>query len=408
MGAVAQRRIVSASLRRTRPRRGHQCTRYAHAGRRISRHSGASAVIRAFDAFSLPLLRWLDPEDAHRLAIQGLRLLPPIRPRPDDAKLAMRAFGLNFPNPIGMAAGFDKSAEVPDALLRLGFGFVEIGTVTPKPQGGNPRPRLFRLERDEAVINRMGFNNDGAEVALRRLAARAHHGGIVGVNVGANKDSSDRVADYVTLIETFAPVASYFTVNVSSPNTPGLRNLQQSAQLDDLLAKVIDARERVRKNAGDSPVLLKIAPDLSLTDLDDVVHIARSRRVDGMIVANTTLARPSALREQSRAKEQGGLSGRPLFRLSTRMVAETYVRTEGAFPLIGVGGIDSGGAALTKIRAGASLIQLYSSLVYKGLGLVDDIKNDLASTLLRTGRDSLSEIVGADAAAITAEDWPVV
>jgi dihydroorotate dehydrogenase len=365
-------------------------------------------VIRAFDAFSLPLLRWFDPEDAHRMAIQGLRLLPPVKSRADDHKLAVRAFGLNFPNPIGMAAGFDKSAEAPDALLRLGFGFVEIGTVTPKPQGGNPRPRLFRLERDEAVINRMGFNNDGAEAALRRLAARAHHGGIVGVNVGANKDSSDRVADYVKLIETFAPVASYFTVNVSSPNTPGLRNLQQSAALDDLLAKVIDARERVRKNAGDSPVLLKIAPDLSLAELDDVVQIARSRGVDGMIVANTTLARPSSLREQTRAKEQGGLSGRPLFRLSTRMVAETYVRTEGAFPLIGVGGIDSGGAALTKIRAGASLIQLYSSLVYKGLGLVEDIKNDLASTLLRTGRDSLSEIVGADAATITAEDWPVV
>jgi len=364
-------------------------------------------VIRAFDAFSLPLLRWFDPEDAHRMAIHGLRLLPPVKPRTDDSKLAVRAFGLNFPNPIGMAAGFDKSAEVPDALLRLGFGFVEIGTVTPKPQGGNPRPRLFRLERDEAVINRMGFNNDGAEAVLRRLAARANHGGIVGVNVGANKDSTDRVADYVKLIETFAPVASYFTVNVSSPNTPGLRNLQQSAALDDLLAKVIDARERVRRNAGDSPVLLKIAPDLSLTELDDVVHIARSRRVDGMIVANTTLARPSTLREQARAKEQGGLSGRPLFRLSTRMVAETYVRAEGAFPLIGVGGIDSGGAALTKIRAGASLIQLYSSLVYKGLGLVDDIKNDLASTLLRTGRDSLSEIVGADAATITAEDWPV-
>ena len=364
-------------------------------------------MIRAFDAFSLPLLRWFDPEDAHRLAIQGLRLLPPVRPRPDDPKLAVRAFGLNFPNPIGMAAGFDKSAEVPDALLRLGFGFVEIGTVTPKPQVGNPRPRLFRLERDEAVINRMGFNNDGAEAVLRRLAGRAHLGGIVGVNVGANKDSADRVADYVKLIETFAPVASYFTVNVSSPNTPGLRNLQQAAALDDLLAKVIDARERVRQNAGDSPVLLKIAPDLSLAELDDVVHIARSRRVDGMIVANTTLARPSTLRETNRAKEQGGLSGRPLFRLSTRMVAETYVRAEGAFPLIGVGGIDTGGAALTKIRAGASLIQLYSSLIYKGLGLVDDIKNDLASTLLRTGRDSLSEIVGADAATITAEDWPV-
>jgi dihydroorotate dehydrogenase len=322
-------------------------------------------VIRAFDALSLPLLRWFDPEDAHRLSIQGLR------------------------------------------LLRLGFGFVEIGSVTPKPQEGNPRPRLFRLERDEAVINRMGFNNDGAEAVLRRLASRAHFGGIVGVNVGANKDSADRVADYVKLIEMFAPVASYFSVNISSPNTPGLRNLQQSAQLDDLLAKVIDARERVRKHAGDSPVLLKIAPDLSLAELDDVVHVARSRQVDGMIVANTTLARPSTLREQYRAREQGGLSGRPLFRLSTRMVAESYVRAEGAFPLIGVGGIDSGGAALTKIRAGASLIQLYSSLVYKGLGLVENIKNDLASTLLRTGRESLSEIVGADAATITAEDWPV-
>ena len=364
-------------------------------------------MIRAFDALSLPLLRWFDPEDAHRMAIQGLRLLPPIRPRPQDSKLAVRAFGLNFPNPIGMAAGFDKSAEAPDALLRLGFGFVEIGSVTPKPQAGNPRPRLFRMERDEAVINRMGFNNDGAEIVLRRLASRAHLGGIVGVNVGANKDSADRIGDYVKLIETFAPVASYFTVNVSSPNTPGLRNLQQSAALDELLARVIDARERVRKNSGDSPVLLKVAPDLSLTELDDVVHIARSRRIDGMIVANTTLARPSTLRETTRAREQGGLSGRPLFRLSTRMVAETYVRAEGAFPLIGVGGIDSGGAALTKIRAGASLIQLYSSLIYKGLGLVEDIKNDLSSTLLRTGRESLSEIVGADAATITAEDWPV-
>jgi dihydroorotate dehydrogenase len=321
--------------------------------------------------------------------------------------LAVRAFGLNFPNPVGMAAGFDKNAEVPDAVLRLGFGFIEIGTVTPKPQIGNPRPRIIRLERDEAVVNRLGFNNDGADVVLRRLAGRAHLGGIVGINIGANKDSPDRVADYVRLIEAFAPVASYFTVNVSSPNTPGLRNLQQAEALDDLLAKVIDARERVRQNAGDTPVLVKIAPDLSLAELDDVVHVARSRRVDGMIVTNTTLGRPSTLREQTRAREAGGLSGRPLFRLSTRMVAEAYVRAEGAFPLVGVGGIDSGGAALTKIRAGASLIQLYSALIYKGLGLVDDIKNDLASTLLRTGRDSLSEITGADAATITAEDWPV-
>ncbi|PZA11423.1 dihydroorotate dehydrogenase (quinone) [Rhodopseudomonas palustris] len=364
-------------------------------------------MIRAFDAVSLPLLRWLDPEDAHRLAIQGLKLWPPVKPRPDNPRLAVRAFGLNFPNPVGIAAGFDKNAEAPDALLRLGFGFVEVGTVTPRPQAGNPRPRLFRLDRDEAVINRMGFNNDGAEAVLRRLAARAQYGGIVGVNVGANKDSDDRVADYVKLIETFAPLASYFTVNVSSPNTPGLRNLQQAAALDDLLARVIDARERVRSAAGDTPVLLKIAPDLSLGELDDVVHIARSRRVDGMIVANTTLSRSPTLRERTKMNEQGGLSGRPLFRLSTRMVAETYVRAEGAFPLIGVGGIDSGGAALTKIRAGATLVQLYSALVYKGLGLVESIKADLASTLLRTGRESLAEIVGADAPMITAEEWPI-
>ena len=363
-------------------------------------------MIRAFDSLTLPLLRRLDPEDAHRLAVAGLRLLPPGKPRASDPKLAVRAFGLNFPNPVGMAAGFDKNAEAPDALLKLGFGFVEIGSVTPKPQDGNPRPRLFRLEQDSGVINRMGFNNDGAEAVLRRLAARARLGGIVGVNVGANKDSADRTADYVRLIELFAPVASYFTVNISSPNTPGLRNLQQAAALDDLLARVIDARERVRKNAGDSPLLLKVAPDLTLQELDDVVHIARSRRVDGMIVANTTLSRPATLRETVKAKEQGGLSGRPLLRLSTRMVAETYVRAEGAFPLIGVGGIDSGGAALMKIRAGATLIQLYSSLVYKGLGLVEDIKADLVSTLRRTGRDSLTEIVGADAATITAEPWP--
>jgi dihydroorotate dehydrogenase len=363
-------------------------------------------VIRAFDAFTLPLLRRFDPEDAHRLAIRALRLLPPGKPRPSDPRLATRAFGLNFPNPVGLAAGFDKNAEVPDALLRLGFGFVEIGSVTPKPQDGNPRPRLFRLGQDSGVINRMGFNNEGAEAVLRRLAARASHGGIVGVNVGANKDSPDRTADYVRLIELFAPVASYFTVNISSPNTPGLRNLQQAAALDDLLARVVDARERVRKNAGDSPLLLKIAPDLTLQELDDVVHIARSRRVDGMIVANTTLSRPMSLRDQAKAKEQGGLSGRPLMRLSTRMVAETYVRAEGAFPLIGVGGIDSGGAALMKIRAGATLIQLYSALVFKGVGLIEDIKTDLVSTLRRTGRDSLAEIVGADAATITAEPWP--
>ena len=368
-------------------------------------------MIRAFDSLTLPLLRRLDPEDAHRLAIRGLRCLPAQPPSKSDLpSLGVRAFGLNFPNPVGMAAGFDKNAEVPDALLRMGFGFVEIGSVTPRPQAGNPRPRLFRLERDEGVINRMGFNNDGADAVLRRLAARAARGdastrGIVGVNVGANKDSDDRVADYVRLIETFAPVASYFTVNVSSPNTPGLRNLQEAGALDDLLARVLDARERGPEQAGGPQVLLKIAPDLTLTELDDVVGVARARKVDGMIVSNTTLARPGTLQDKAKA-EQGGLSGRPLFKLSTRMLAETYVRTEGAFPLIGVGGIDSGGAALMKIRAGASLIQLYSALVYKGLGLVDEIKRDLVSVLRRTGRASLNEIVGADAAQLTAEEWP--
>jgi dihydroorotate dehydrogenase len=364
-------------------------------------------VIRAFEALTLPLLRRIDAEEAHRLAISGLRLLPQVRRREDDPRLATRAFGLNFPNPVGLAAGFDKSAEAPDALLRLGFGFVEIGTVTPRPQSGNARPRLFRLTPDGAVINRMGFNNDGAEVVLKRLAARAHHGGIVGVNVGANKDSADRTTDYVKLIEIFAPVASYFAVNVSSPNTPGLRSLQAAPALDDLLSRVIDAREKSRARVGDCPVLLKVAPDLSLIELDDVVQIARSRRVDGMIVANTTLMRPPSLRDAERAIEQGGLSGRPLFRLSTRMLAETYVRVEGAFPLIGVGGIDSGGTALMKIRAGATLVQLYSSLVFKGLGLIEEIKRDLVSTLDRTRHKSLADIIGADAAQITAEPWPI-
>jgi dihydroorotate dehydrogenase len=305
-----------------------------------------------------------------------------------------------------MAAGFDKNAEVPDALLRLGFGFVEVGTITPRPQPGNPRPRLFRLDADGGVINRLGFNSQGSDAVLRRLAARADAGGIVGINVGANKDSADRVGDYVALIERFASVASYVTVNISSPNTPGLRNLQQATALDDLLARVVDARERVAPNAGPTPVLLKIAPDLSLAELDDVVGIARSRRVDGMIVGNTTLARPPSLRETKLAQEAGGLSGSPLRALATRMLAETYVRVEGVFPLIGAGGIDSGPAALAKVRAGATLLQLYSALVFRGLGLVADIKSALVGALERQRFDSLAELTGADAAAVTAEPWP--
>ncbi len=353
-----------------------------------------------------PLLRLLDPEDAHRLAITALKVPPFVKLAADDPALAVRAFGLNFRNPIGIAAGFDKHAEVPDALLGLGFGFVEVGTVTPLPQAGNPRPRLFRLERERGVINRLGFNSEGADAVLRRLAARAGEGGIVGVNVGANRDSPDRIADYVRLIETFAPVVGYFAVNISSPNTPGLRELQQGRMLDDLLARVVDARARMSRQAGTTPVLIKIAPDLALNELDDIVGAARRHRVDGMIVGNTTVTRPAALHERITAREAGGLSGRPLFALATRMLAETYVRVENAFPLVGVGGIDSGATALAKIRAGACLIQLYSALVFHGLRLLTGIKSELADELRRGGHAGLDDLVGADAAAMTAEPWP--
>jgi dihydroorotate dehydrogenase len=363
-------------------------------------------VIGFFDRLSRPLLRALDPEDAHALAIKALKIMPLGKAPGDPPALAVRAFGLDFPNPVGVAAGFDKNAEVPDALLRLGFGFVEVGTVTPRPQPGNPRPRLFRLEADQGVINRFGFNSDGAPSVLARLSARGRGRGIVGVNIGANKDSADRAEDYVRLIETFAPVASYFTVNVSSPNTPGLRDLQQARALDDLLARAIDARERVRPRSGLKPLLVKIAPDLTLSELDDTVGVARKHRVDGMIVGNTTISRPSSLRARDKAGEAGGLSGRPLFKLSTRMLAETFVRAEGAFPLIGVGGIDSGPTAIAKIRAGATLVQLYSGLVYRGLSLLTEIKTDLAAALKRGHRDSLSAMVGVDAAEMTAESWP--
>jgi dihydroorotate dehydrogenase len=291
-------------------------------------------------------------------------------------------------------------------LLGLGFGFVEIGTVTPRPQPGNPRPRLFRLDPDQAVINRLGFNSEGADVVLSRLAARAQAGGIVGVNVGANKDSVDRAADYIGLIEQVAPVASYVTLNISSPNTPGLRELQRASAVDDLLARVVEVRDRVAPRAGPTPVLLKIAPDLSLMDLDDIVGVARARKIDGMIVGNTTISRPPTLRDQATAGEAGGLSGRPLYPLATRMLAETYVRVEGAFPLIGVGGIDSGEAALGKMRAGADLIQVYSALVFRGLALLGEIKTALADVLDRGDAEKLSDLVGADAAAMTAEPWP--
>ena len=364
-------------------------------------------MIGLFERLTRPLLHRFEPEDAHRLALRALQWAPLPPARADDSQLRVRAFGLNFSNPVGVAPGFDKNGEVPDALLRLGFGFVEIGTVTPRPQAGNPRPRLFRLDADQAVINRLGFNNDGEAEVLRRLAVRADRGGIVAINIGANRDTKDRAADYVRLVEAFAPVVSYITVNVSSPNTPGLRNLQEAKSLDDLLSRVVDVRNRVQANAGPTPLLLKIAPDVSLGDLDDIVGVARRRKVDGMIVGNTTLSRPPSLRERGKAIEQGGLSGKPLFTLSTRMLAETYVRLEGAMPVIGVGGIDSGKAAVAKIRAGATLIQLYSALVFQGLALLPEIKRGLLDALKRGRHQSLADLTGADAADITAQDWPV-
>lgn len=362
-------------------------------------------MIGLFERLARPVLRAMDPEDAHKLAVAGLRLAPLPAAPADDSRLTVSAFGLAFPNPVGIAPGFDKNAEVPDPLLRLGFGFVEIGTVTPRPQAGNPRPRIFRLEADGAIINRLGFNNDGEAAVLTRLRARSG-GGVLGVNIGANRDSADRAADYVKLVETFAPVASYLTVNVSSPNTPGLRDLQQAKTLDDLLGRVLEARDRLAATAGRRPLLLKIAPDLSLNDLDDVVAIVRKRGIDGMIVGNTTLSRPASLQERVKSIEQGGLSGAPLFALSTRMLAETYVRAEGAFALIGAGGIDSGDAALAKIRAGATLVQLYSGLVFRGLSLLGEIKRSLVGALERERLASLAPLVGVDAAALTGMRWP--
>ncbi|MDB5593553.1 MAG: quinone-dependent dihydroorotate dehydrogenase [Hyphomicrobiales bacterium] len=343
-----------------------------------------------------PLLFAMEPEQAHRATIKALKHLPIPRAPAPDPSLAVEAFGLHFPAPLGMAPGFDKGGEVPDALLRLGFGHVEIGTITPLPQPGNAKPRLFRLAEDLGVINRLGFNSEGHAVAHARLVARAGRGGIVGINVGANKDSSDRSGDYVTGIRAFADVASYFTINISSPNTPGLRDLQQAAALDDLLARVVEARDVMAEKYGRKPLLLKIAPDLTEGDLDDVVRVARARAVDGMIIGNTTIERPPTLRSPE-ARETGGLSGRPLFELSTKMLAAAYLRVDRQFPLVGVGGIDGPDTAFAKIEAGATLLQIYSVLVFEGPGLIGEIHNGIARKLRDSGR-SLDQIVGSRAA----------
>jgi dihydroorotate dehydrogenase len=329
-------------------------------------------VIGSLFQLARPFLHALDPESAHHATLAALELAWLPHPPPNDPRLAVRAFGLDFPNPIGLAAGFDKDGVAPDNLLSLGFGFVEIGTVTPHPQSGNPRPRLFRLDRDRAVINRLGFNSAGHAKAHENLARR-RAAGIVGVNLGANKDSADRIADYVAGIEAFTDLASYFTINVSSPNTPGLRDLQQAAALDELLSRALEARDRASVRR---PLLLKIAPDLRLSELDAIVRVARDRKIDGMIVSNTTISRPASL-ASPRASETGGLSGRPLFDLSTHMLSETYERVERQFPLIGVGGVDGPEAALAKLEAGATLVQLYSALVFDGPELIARIKRGL-------------------------------
>jgi dihydroorotate dehydrogenase len=332
----------------------------------------------------------LDAEAAHGLALRALKTgLLPVDRRADAPSLAVKVWNRTLTNPIGLAAGFDKNAEVPDALLEIGFGLVEIGSVTPRPQEGNPRPRLFRLPEDRGVINRMGFPGQGLDAVRSRLAARPRRG-FIGVNVGANKDSADRAADYVVGCKALAQYADYLVCNVSSPNTPGLRNLQGRTQLADLLKRVQDAIA-----AKPVPLLVKIAPDATDDDLDDIVGVCRDLRMDGIIIGNTTLSRPATLRSPRR-DEAGGLSGPPLMTLSTEVLRRTAQRAEKQFPLVGCGGIASGADAYAKIRAGATLVQLYSAMVYDGPPLIRRIKDELAALLARDGFATVADVVGAD------------
>ena len=335
--------------------------------------------------FARPALFGLNPEMAHRATISMLRCVPYGEARYPQS-LANSVAGIQFPSPVGLAAGFDKDGEVPDAMLRLGFGFVEVGTLTPRPQEGNPKPRLFRLVEDAGVINRMGFNNRGAAAALARLQRRRRKG-IVGVNVGANKDATDRVADYVAGVRMMSPVADYITINVSSPNTPGLRGLQDKSALDELLAAVISVRT--------VPIFLKVAPDLDAAAIDDVVDVSIRRGVDALIVGNTTISRP-VLRSRWKA-ESGGLSGAPLKALAMAKLRAFRAATNGKMTLIAAGGIDDVDEAYARIRAGASLVQIYSALVYHGPGLAKSITDGLARRLVRDGFARIADAVGVDA-----------
>lgn len=339
-----------------------------------------------------PAIFALDSETGHRLALRALAALPsraPVAAGP----LAVEVAGLTFPNPVGVAAGFDKDAEVPDALLGLGFGFTEVGSITPLPQAGNPKPRLFRLVEDEAVINRMGFNNGGADAALARLRARKGRPGIVGVNIGANKDSEDRIADYAVMARKMAPFSSYLCVNVSSPNTPGLRALQDEGALTALIEAVIAARNEAVRDAP-PPVFLKVAPDLEPADIDAIARIALDKQLGALVVSNTTISRP-ALRSHH-AGETGGLSGAPLRQLATQRLRDFRKATGGALPLVGVGGIATAEHAWERIRAGASLVQLYSAMVYEGPGLGARIARGLEALMKRDGFASIAEAVGSE------------
>lgn len=343
-----------------------------------------------------PVLRAFDPETAHRLTLKSLRLgFGPVAPAGDDPALAVNVLGLEFSNPVGLAAGFDKNAEVPDAMLGMGFGFVEIGSVTPLAQPGNPRPRLFRLPEDRAVINRNGFNNEGLDVVAGRLEARRSRPGIVGANIGANKDAADRIADYVTGLTRMAPLCDYLAINISSPNTSGLRDLQGGEALNDLLARLLEARAEITApNADPLPLLVKIAPDLDRAGAEAIARAVTSHAIDGMIISNTTIAREGL---QGRHREEtGGLSGAPLFAPSTELLGRMYRLTEGRLTLIGVGGVSSGAEAYAKIRAGASLVQLYTAMVYEGPALVGRIKSELAGLLKADGIEHLADALGVD------------
>jgi dihydroorotate dehydrogenase len=335
-----------------------------------------------------PALFTLDAETAHGLALTGLKLKPAGRRAPPGGPLAVRVAGLDFPNPLGMAAGFDKDGEVADALLGLGFGFAEVGSITPLPQVGNPKPRLFRLAEDRAVINRMGFNNGGGAAASARLAARKANGGIVGINIGANKESADRIADYITMTRIMAPHASYLAVNISSPNTPGLRALQDESALTGLLDAVIEAR-----GADGPPVFLKVAPDLEPVDIDAISRIAIDKRLGALIVSNTSIARPEL--KSRHAGETGGLSGAPLRALAQQRLRDFRTATGGAVPLVGVGGIATAEDAWARIRAGASLVQLYSAMVYEGPGIARRIVRGLEALMRRDGFSSIEQAVGS-------------